>query len=153
MSSSIIESGSKEKKFQKKRKHYRWNCLWDIEYQVISDTDKNENKEELWLKGITTDISGGGCRFNSEEQQKQGDILIIKIKGLEKEKEVELFFHARVIASLPLSNRKKTYENRVEFLEIPFLEQEKLIQWIFEEKRKRKWQERSLDDEKKYFDY
>ncbi len=160
MSSSIIESGNKEKKFQKKRKHYRLNCLWDIEYQVISDSDKifsdkdkKEMKEEPWLKGITTDISGGGCRFNSEEQQKQGDILIIKIKGLEKEKQEELFFHARVIASLPLSNRKKTYENRVEFLELPFLEQEKLIQWIFEEKRRRKWQERSLDDEKKYFDY
>lgn len=99
MSSSIIESGSKEKKFQKKRKHYRLNCLWNIEYQVISDSDKKETKEEPWLKGITTDISGGGCRFNSEEQQKQGNILIIKIKGLEKEKQEELFFMQE---SLPL---------------------------------------------------
>ena len=171
-----LESGSKEKNFEKKRKHYRLNCLWDIKYQVICKKNVNYNKDSVympeencdkhnisnnsaetkkgnWLKGITTDISGGGCRFNSEEQQKKGDILIIKIKSLDQQSEEELFFYGRVIASVSLSNRKKTYENRIEFLELPFLEQEKLIWWIFEEKRRRKWQERSFDDEKKYFDY
>ena len=173
-----LEHGSKEENFQKKRKHYRLNCLWNIKYQVISKqtvdynkhsvymqeeneecvdrdslaSNQEEKKRENWLEGITTDISGGGCRFNSKDQQKQGDILVIKIKDLEHEGE-ELFFHGRVIASISLSNRKKTYENRIEFLGFSFLEQEKLIQWIFEEKRRRKWQERSLDDEKKYFDY
>ncbi len=151
MISDITESKSKEKKSQKRRKHYRLNYLWEVCYKVVSDNCENEEKD-LWFKGITTDISGGGCCFNSERQQKKDDILIIRISGFEKEKE-EFIFRAKVITSLPLSNREKTYENRVAFLELSFLEQEKLIQWIFEEKRKMKWQERSLDDEKKYFNY
>ena len=73
-----LESGSKEKNFEKKRKHYRLNCLWDIEYQVLSDVEEEESETKQWFTGITTDISGGGCRFNSEEQQQQDNILVLK---------------------------------------------------------------------------
>jgi len=102
---------------------------------------------------MTTDISGGGCRFNTTRQLKQDSKLIIKIKNPEKNKEDELSFHAKVIASQILPNRKDMYETRVSFVGLSFEEQEQLIRWIFEEKRKFKWQERGLDNEEKYFDY
>ena len=102
---------SKDSYFQKKRKHYRLNYLWELEYQVISSGNKEE--ELVWFKGVTTDISGGGCRFNSERQQEKDDILTIKIGEFEKMGEGGLILKARVISSLPLLNRQAVYENRV----------------------------------------
>ena len=71
----------------------------------------------------------------------------------DKNKEDELSFKAMVIISQVLPNRKEVYETRVRFVDLSFGEQEQLIQWIFEEKRKFKWQERGFENEEKYFDY
>ena len=130
-----------------KRRHYRMGCLWDI-----SCMQAGENSENMWFPAVTTDISGGGCRFNSSIRSEDGSILKIKIVGPDSKKE-ELVFKAQVIASLSLPNRKEIYETRVKFIEFSFSDQEQLIKWIFEEKRKLKWQERSLCHEEKYFNY
>ena len=45
-----LESGSKEKNFEKKRKHYRLNCLWDIKYQVICEKNVNYNKDSVYTQ-------------------------------------------------------------------------------------------------------
>ena len=110
-------------------------------------------EEALWFQATVTDISGGGCRFNSERLLKQDTDLYIKIKNPEKNKEDELSFKGKVIASHSLSNRNEVCETRVRFVELSFEEQEKLLRWIFEEKRKFKWQERGFVDEEKYFNY
>lgn len=126
-------------------------CLWDISCRKADDNQKEE-QEFIWFKAVTTDISGGGCRFNSSEQSESDSILIIKIAEPDKKKD-ELIFKGKVIASSPLPNRRGMYETRIEFIELSFLNQEQLIKWIFEEKRKLKWEERSLLYEEKYFNY
>ncbi len=150
MATGIIEYGNKEQVI--KRKHYRMDCFWNIECRECSDLAEQE-EENPWFSAMTTDISGGGCRFNSVRQCNQDSKLMIKIKNPEKNKENELSFKAKVIVSQLLPNRKDVYETRVSFMELSFGEQEQLIRWIFEEKRKFKWQERGLDNEEKYFDY
>ena len=133
-----------------KRRHYRMGCLWDISCQ--EEAEEENKQEKKWFSAVTTDISGGGCRFNSSVQPKDSSILIIKITEPNKKRE-ELIFKAQVIASLPLPNRREIYETRVKFIELSFLKQEQLIKWIFEEKRKLKWQERGSSYEEKYFNY
>lgn len=154
VTTDIIEYGQKEKVIS--RKHYRFGCLWNISCQECPDTKEvlaATEEEKEWFQAATTDISGGGCRFNSSRQLEQDSVLIIKIKGSEKKKEKELLFKAKVIGSIPLPNRMGVYETRVKFIELSFCEQEQLIKWIFEEKRKFKWRERGLDHEEKYFNY
>lgn len=150
MVSGIIEYKSKEQMI--KRRHYRMNCFWNILYQEEMDLDE-QKENTTWFPATITDISGGGCRFNSERLLKQETNLLIKIKNPEKNKTDELSFKGKVIASQNLSNRKEVYETRICFIELSFEKQEKLIRWIFEEKRKLKWQERGFINEEKYFDY
>ena len=150
MAAGIIEYGSKKQVIR--RKHYRMDCFWNIECMESKEVQKSEEENE-WFEAMTTDISGGGCRFNSQKQFNQESNLIIKIKNPEKNKKEELLFDAKVIASQLLPNRKEVYETRVRFVNLSFLKQEQLIRWIFEEKRKFKWQERSFENEEKYFDY
>ena len=150
MATGIIEYGCKEPVIR--RKHYRINYLWNMEYQEES------HKEELdisdnWFLAMTTDISGGGCRFNSTRQLNQDETITIKIKNPDKNKKDELSFKAKVIISQLLPNREKVYETRVRFIDFSFEAQEQLIRWIFEEKRKFKWQERGFGNEEKYFNY
>lgn len=149
MVASIIEYGSKEETI--KRKHYRIGCLWEVNCKECQS--EAENEEDGWFQATTTDISGGGCRFNATSQLTQDGILRIKINNPEKNKVDELSFKAKVIASQLLPNREGIYETRVKFVNLSFWEQEQLIRWIFEEKRKFKWQERGLENEEKYFDY
>lgn len=150
METDIIEYGSREKTI--KRKHYRINCLWNISCRMCRG-DLEQTEEDQWFFAATTDVSGGGCRFNSTREFEQDSIIMIKIKNPEKNKEDELLLKGMVIASQLLPNRKGTYETRVKYVEPSFREQEQLIRWIFEEKRKFKWQERGFDNEEKYFSY
>lgn len=150
MAAGIIEYGCKKPVIR--RKHYRMDCFWNIECGMILSEEEQVGKD-AWFTGMTTDISGGGCRFNSARQLNQDSTFIMKIKNPDKNKDDELSLKAKVIVSQLLANRREVYETRVRFIDISFGEQEQLIRWIFEEKRKFKWQERGLENEEKYFDY
>ncbi len=150
MTAGIVEYGCKEPVIR--RRHYRMDCFWNVECQEISCKEGQEIKDD-WFEAMTADISGGGCRFNSARQLNQDSTLVMKIKNPDKNKDDELSVEAKVITSQLLSNRKEVYETRVRFVNLSFIEQEQLIRWIFEEKRKFKWQERGLGNEEKYFDY
>ena len=159
MATGIIEYGRKEQVVR--RKHYRIDCFWNLEcMEILEDSERAEStklqgntKEGEWIPVMTTDISGGGCRFNSTKQFMEDCNLIIKIRNPEKDRKEDLLFDAKVIASQVIANRKELYETRIRFVDLSFSKQEQLIRWIFEEKRKSKWKERGLKNEEKYFDY
>ncbi len=49
-----------------------------------------------------------------------------------------------MIASTRLPNREKTYENRVEFLDINEIDREAIVKYVFEEERRRRKKESSM---------
>ena len=91
MATGIIEYGCKEPVIR--RRHYRINCLWNMECQEESDKEELDMSDN-WFLATTTDISGGGCRFNSIRQLNQDETIIIKIKNPDKNKKDELSFKA-----------------------------------------------------------
>jgi c-di-GMP-binding flagellar brake protein YcgR len=151
---------SELQKFQR-RQYYRLECIYDIEYRVITkemeiierkvSTDDFSSPEERtefrkrlnqlnneWVKATFNDLSGGGARFTSRLSHEQGDKLRIKFDfNLGKDMK-KLVIGAEVVASTKVLNRSDIYEHRVEFKEIGKNDREDLIKFIFEQERRRR---------------
>ncbi|NLP47001.1 MAG: hypothetical protein GX347_08200 [Epulopiscium sp.] len=114
-----------------RRAFYRLECVLPFTYIWGSQQ----------VSGIIKDISGGGIRFISDQKIDCGDqitcfitlptdeIFVIKSKVLSKEK---------------IDVNQFSYEYRVKFIDVDIKDQDKIIQYIFEEQRKRRSQEKGL---------
>ena len=156
---SLVKLNSDLEKIQR-RQYYRLECIHDIDYRLISEEEirleeklsqgnyasedeKIDIKNRLnklnneWVHGIITDISGGGCRFNSEQELKAGDRVRIRFNYtlMGQLKELDIISH--IIASQKIMGQIRTYEHRAEFYTISNKEREDLIKYIFEQERKR----------------
>lgn len=148
-------------KFQR-RQFYRMNCIIPMTYSVLTETQKElyqekkrcltleqklivekklEGQEMEFFKATVLDISGGGMRFNSIDQQTAGDVLLLQPALPEMLRKKVPFLFGRIIACTRIPNKEPAmYDNRVEFVEITSAEQEQIITYIFRverEKRKR----------------
>lgn len=152
-------------KFQR-RQYFRMNCIITMSYAVLTDIQRNlykerkrclsleqklaiekkiENQEIVFQKGIVLDISGGGMRFNSSEQQQQGDVLLLQPALPEVVRKKIPFLFGRVISSRRIPNKEPlTFDNRIEFVEITSAEQEQIITYIFKEERDKRKREAEL---------
>lgn len=156
----MVKLTSELEKIQR-RQYYRLECIHEIEYRLITEEERNLEKKlldgriisteeraevrkrlaqlnNLWIQACITDISGGGCRFNSEEELKPGDKIIIKLDFLLKNELKKLDITAEVIATEKMYNRYGVYEHRVEFSDIKPKDREDLIKYIFEQERIRR---------------
>lgn len=129
-----METASEIEKFQR-RQFFRLNCIIDMHYRPMA----REGELTEGIKSATiVDISGGGARFNAAEAFAPGEELGISFMLLLGESEREFQLRARVIASADLKNRRKIYENRIEFTSISEAEREIIVKYVFEEERRRK---------------
>ena len=85
-------------KFQR-RQFYRMQCIMPMTFSILTDVQKDLYKEKKrcltleqklniekklesqqlnFQKATVLDISGGGMRFNSSEQQEDGDVLLLQ---------------------------------------------------------------------------
>ncbi len=142
-----------------RRQYYRLEYVHEIEYRLITDEElKLEEKllsgklispdekttirkrlgelNKEWSRAAITDLSGGGCRFNSEQQLKSGDRVRIRLDFVIKSKLKKLDIMADIIASQRILERSGTYENRAEFNNIMTKDREDLIKYIFEQERR-----------------
>ncbi|MDE7060138.1 MAG: flagellar brake protein [Lachnospiraceae bacterium] len=129
-----MECASEIEKFQC-RQFFRLNCIIDMYYRPMAR--EGELAEDIKAATIV-DISGGGARFNAEEAFLPGEELGISFALLLGESKREFQLRAKVIASADLKNRKKIYENRVEFTNISEADREIIVKYVFEEERRRK---------------
>lgn len=152
-------------KYQR-RQFYRMNCIVPLKFSVLTELQKDlykkkkhcltleqkleidkkiKNQEMEYLKGVLLDISGGGMRFNSSTQQKEGDVLLLQPALPETlMKRVSLLL-GYVISSRKIPNKEPAlYDNRIEFIEISPAEQELIITYIFKEERDRRKREADL---------
>ncbi|TAH69608.1 MAG: hypothetical protein EWM47_06440 [Anaerolineaceae bacterium] len=155
---AIVKVTSKPEKIQR-RQYYRLECLHEIEYRKITEEEvqleekllagdfahpdekatirknlANLNKE--WNHAVITDLSGGGCRFNSEEKLKSGDKVRIRLDFVLKNELKKLDIISDIISSQKKIDRAGVYEHRTEFYDIMQNDREDLIKYIFEQERK-----------------
>lgn len=161
----LVKLTSELKKIQR-RQYYRLECIHEIEYRLlteeefkleerlhnkndINDEERAEIRKKLaelnnsWVHACIIDISGGGCRFNSEEELKPGDKIRIKLDFILKNMVRKLEITADIIASQKMYNRIGFYEYRAEFTDINQKDREDLIKYIFEQERKRRKNEKT----------
>ncbi len=146
-------------KFQR-RQFYRLDCMLDFEYRVVSEEEKAlqdllmtdafpdettrqtyekklRDMRQNWEDARMTDISGGGMRFQCEEDLVADTHLKAKlplsgVAGIEF-----IQCNATVIATITLSGGAKPYEARCQFESMDKKTQEKIIKYIFEEQKRR----------------
>lgn len=147
-------------KFQR-RQYYRLDCVHDIYYRSVSEKEEelltklnkkdyineaeaNEYRERLnefdktWNKASIVDLSGGGARLNSDQMNNEGEKIRIKLDITLNNRIHMMNIGAVIISSNRIMNQVGIYENRVEFIDIDKREREVLIQYIFEQERKRR---------------
>lgn len=131
-----------------RRRFYRLECFWEVLYACVNDNHSKESIDEYgidqmeWKIGMATDISGGGCCFNSDMGLKKDTCILLRL-GYPTLKTWEgKLVEARVVDSKKLLNKQGLFENRVEFINISNSDREKIIRVIFEEERKIRQRER-----------
>lgn len=146
-----IELNTPLSKFQR-RQFYRLQCILDMKYFKITkeladlphaDTivEKLRDKDffEKKKKANVVDISGGGVRFISDEENKTEDYVLMIFALNDGRQEKPYMIVGRIISCDRIetgdsSNRK--YENRVEFMLKEPKMQEEIIKFIFAEERR-----------------
>lgn len=144
---------SSPKKFQR-RAYFRLEYTRDFEFQLPEEEaekeeavsgEENKNLEEthtLYDRGILLDLSGGGCRFVSREKIEPGERLILRIP-LELEETKVLTVTGKTLSSKRVENHGKSYEQRVEFIDIENVQREEIIKFIFQRERKNRKRRKS----------
>lgn len=138
-------------KFQR-RQFYRLKCIIDMRYCSITkeqasygrmedlmDELRQENYYERLEAAQIVDISGGGVRFMSEQENRENDYVLMRLSlddGRE-EKKYDLIGHVVGCSQAENSRRDHIkYESRVEFIWKDTKIQEEIIRYIFEKERK-----------------
>ena len=146
---AVVEMKSELEKFQR-RQYYRLTYLKEIRYRIDNSNEHEETsmitmQDQTFETATMIDISGGGCKFNSNELIPKDTTLILSFY-LELSKGITQFeLLGKVVYSSEIQNRKKMYEHRIEFMDINESERENIVRFIFDEERRRRRKEKGLD--------
>jgi c-di-GMP-binding flagellar brake protein YcgR len=155
---ALVKVTSTLEKIQR-RQYYRLEYVHEIEYRLVTSeetaleeklrlekftnpVEKSEARKKLaelnrtWHQASITDLSGGGCRFNTDEQLKTGDRIRIKFDFIIRNELRKMELEADIIVSEKLMDRQGVFENRAEFCNISNKDREDLIKYIFEQERR-----------------
>ncbi len=96
------------------------------------DENKNIIRDNL-CEGIMLDLGGGGIRFLSNEEIEVNENIQCVIVLMDE----FLFANAVILYKDKQFNSDYKYQYRVKFTEIMDLERDKIIQYVFNEQRKK----------------
>lgn len=146
-----IEIKSTMEKFQR-REYYRHTCAMDIIFyqltkeqaaldtiDAIYDSLREDILEVQKKRGVIVDLSGGGARMNSEYEFEAGDNLLLEL-GLENDKiHRQCQIIGDIISCHRIENRQeRIFESRIKFRLADNKEREEIVQYIFEEERRKR---------------
>lgn len=145
----IVQMTSELEKLQR-RQYYRLDCVSDISICKLTQQEASKKKQELdivpsrYQNAVMIDISGGGCKFNYNELIEKETRILIRftltlVKGM-----VLFELLGKVIYSAENIKRNKTFEHRVEFIDMAEEDREQIVRFIFDEERKRRRKEKGL---------
>lgn len=154
-----MEFLSLPKKYQR-RQFYRLECMQEIRYRVISEEEKTlrdfirassfedaamqkayehklEEFTEEWEDALMTDISGGGVRIQCRQNLAPGMFIEVVIPLAVKDGRIPFRCIAKIVADVELEGNSNENELRCEFENIGREQRELVVQYVFEEQKRR----------------
>ena len=141
----VLELISGIKRYQR-REFYRYACTVPIFSRSLEEEEKDNM---VWddslpcIEGTSFDIGGGGVRFRVDKPYEAKEMILcvlhLEIKG--NVRNIEAM--GKVLSTSQIKN-SESYEVRVQFEKISNRDRELIIQYIFEDERRRRRQESSL---------
>ncbi len=133
-----------------RREFFRHSCHLSAGYRTIQGEEIRELTEDevlalSWNPCVIQDISGGGVRMYSEQEEETGSLVQLRMLLVIDGKQQEFLLYGRMIASEPKKERPDIFEQRIEFEHIGERERELIIRYIFSEERKKISKEKGLD--------
>ena len=135
----VLELMSGMKKYQR-REFYRYSCS----VPILSRNLKEQEKENLvWdesiecIEGTSFDIGGGGIRFRVDKSYETKEMILCVLRLEIKGDTRDIQALGKVLSSNPIKN-SDSYEVRVQFEKIHNKDRELIIQYIFEDERRRR---------------
>ena len=136
-------------KFQR-REFYRYNCTMDFTFYTL-DEEQNEleTADDVYQNmmdgevnatpchGMMVDLSGGGMKFRSSQELKQGEKVLVMLRLTNNKMDKQFHILGKVIACIEVHTPAKVmYESRLGFIIEDNRIREEIIRYIFEEERK-----------------
>lgn len=139
----LFELTSNLRKHQR-REFYRLDCSFEIDIRSLEKEELDAmGKSPRYLlpsqpfrNGVVVDISGGGLRFVSRHRYEPESFICCRLNLLQNDDYKEYLITAKVIAAREVTSRQGLYEHRVQYVNIPALDREEIIRYIFEEERR-----------------
>lgn len=164
---AIVKQKTDLERYQR-REYYRLNCLmnayarriskeeeicrWKLKNKIFDDDAEYWNcmakldaVVKDWKEIIITDVSGGGAKFNTAIEFMRGEDIFMKMSFSFKDVRYEYELMSRVVDSTSVERKSFDFETRIEFRSITNKERENIIQFIFEEQRKMRQIECSME--------
>lgn len=135
----VLELISGIKKYQR-REYYRYSCNVPVFSRCLTEEEK---KQLIWdetkkgIPGETLDIGGGGIRYLIDEEMPAGEMAICYLQLEIRNSVKEIQAMGKILSVKPVKD-SKLFEVRVQFEKISNAAREQIIQYIFEDERKRR---------------
>jgi c-di-GMP-binding flagellar brake protein YcgR len=146
----VVQLASELEKFQR-RQFYRLEYVLEILVCRLLQSEVDKKKEEIdispnrYLDAMMLDISGGGCKFILNELIEKDTKVMLRFT-LTLARGMRMFeVLGRITNSGEQLNRSKSFEHRVEFIELLEEDREHIVRFIFDEERRRRRKEKGLD--------
>lgn len=149
----VVELTTNLRKHQR-REYYRYSCALDMSSRELEENEVKavELKEPFLLtpglpikRSVIVDISGGGLRFVSEQKYEPESLICCSYSLLQNGTKKLYEIVGKVLTVTELTNRRGSYEHRVQYVDLDKDVREEIIRFIFEEERKNRKKERYND--------
>lgn len=135
-----LEVISEIKKYQR-REYYRYSCSIPITTRRLEEHEKETlvwDQDMPGMEALAVDIGGGGVRFLTEQEYQIGEdiISIIKLEYDNGVKEIQAL--GKVLSTKEVVKGLTKKEVRIQFDIISNAAREDIIQYIFEDERRRR---------------
>ena len=128
------------KKYQR-REFYRYSCSVPLFCRVLTEEEKKSLVWDETLKGNACqvlDLGGGGVRFVTDEPFEKEELIVCFLELETRKGNKEIQAVGKVLSSSLVKDSTRFYEIRVQFEKISNAMREQIVQFIFDDERKRR---------------
>ena len=124
---------------QQRREFFRLDCRISMDYRMVSEHEDDLTADEIeqfeWKQGVILDLSAGGVRFVSPNQEEKGTLVQVKFVLVEEEEVIRVTEYAKILRSEMSNLGNKLIETRLEFQNITDADKDQIIKYIFHQQR------------------
>ena len=136
----VLEVVSPVKRYQR-REFYRYSCSVPVYCRHMTPEEQESFIWDSKIKGevcTTIELGGGGVRFITDVMFDENVPVICAVELIIKGKIKEICAMGKILSMKPIKDRREFREVRVQFEEISNTAREEIVQYIFEDERRRR---------------